>query len=381
MREATTTWAPRLLLFSLLSRALIYVLAYYASHLPLFDASPNLFASLEWSKPYLRWDVFHFAHIAEQGYVYEHEWAQFPGLPLLLGLFKDRDIFLLVGLIAIDCDTTNVLYRLSLQNFNSPNFALLVSLLSLLPSSPAALRLVPYTEPFFTYLSYRGMLYCAETKWFLATICFALASAFRSNGILLSGFILWGLLVRPFLETAKPPVQLSPYAKSIVYSAIIFIPFISHQATGYFAFCASRADANPSWCSQPLPLIYSHVQSTYWNVGFLRYWTMAQLPNFIISAPLFTLIFVYCAHVFCTATSSSVALVPHAIQACVLCCTLLFGSHVQIILRLAPSMPLMYWAVAWLVIDHPKAGKWWVGCSVVWGTIAILLWSVFLPPA
>ncbi|KAF5389436.1 hypothetical protein D9757_004293 [Collybiopsis confluens] len=359
---ATTTFAaaPRLLLLlTVLCRILIYFLAAWASQLPLFDASPNLIStSPNWFKSGFRWDVFHFDHISHQGYVYEHEWAFFPGLPFILSVLKERQLILLVLMVTIDLDTTNVLYRLSLQHFSSPNFALLVSFLSLLPSSPASLRLAPYNEPFFTHLSYRG----------------------RHAVLLTNGFIVWGLLVQPFLNTARPPAGLSPYTKAIIYSTMILTPFVFHQATGYSAFCINSVNVD-TWCSRSLPLIYSHVQSKYWNGGLFQYWTLAQLPNFIIAAPPLIIIIAYSTHIVRASTHSSMGLVPHAIHACVLGCTLFFASNVQIILRLAPSMPLVYWAAAWLVMDHPKVGRWWVGWSVTWGMVAILLWSVFLPPA
>ncbi|KAJ4468226.1 glycosyltransferase family 76 protein [Lentinula aciculospora] len=379
-----------LIFLSLISRTFIYVLAHWTSlWLPLFDASPSLVRISQWSKPLLRWDVFHFAHIAEHGYVYEHEWAFFPGLPFVMRLFSGSNILLAVSITAVTFDTTTVLYHLTLHHFGSSNLAFLAAILSLLPSSPATLRLAPYTEPFFTYLSYRGMLFCAQSKWFFATICFSLASTFRSNGILLSGFILWGLLAEPFYKTMKPPMRFSVYIKSTVYSAMIIAPFIYHQASGYLAFCIdtiSKPISSPSWCSQSLPLIYSYVQSTYWNSGFLRYWTLTQLPNFIIAAPPFIVIFTYSVHILRKVmrgdtSESVVGLIPHAIHACVLCSMLLFNSHVQIVLRLAPSMPLVYWAAAWLVMDHPKAAKWWVCWSIIWGTLSILLWGTFLPPA
>ncbi|KAE9401585.1 hypothetical protein BT96DRAFT_1018070 [Gymnopus androsaceus JB14] len=364
--QTATKHISRLAFLSFLSQTLTYILAYWTSNLPLFDASPNVISTSKWFKPILRWDVFHFAHIADKGYVYEHEWAFFPGSPFFLRLFNSSDILLAVAMIFIACDTTAVLYRLSLNHFGSPNLAFLAALLSLLPSSPATLRLASSTEPFFTYLSYRGMLYCAHSNWLLATICFTLASSFRSNGILLSGYILWGLLIQPFLASSKPPTHISAYVKSIIYSAMIFSPFIYHQTTGYMAFCAGNAIQ--SWCSKSLPFIYSHVQSKYWNSGFLRYWTLEQLPNFIIAAPPFLVILAYSAHILTSKEVLSSSMTPHAIHACVMCCMLLFNSHVQIVLRLAPSMPLVYWAAAWLIIDHPKAGKWWVGWSVVWGT-------------
>ncbi len=47
------------------------------------------------------------------------------------------------------------------------------------------------------------MFYCAKKKWLLATIFFTLASSFRSNGFLLSGYILWGMILQPLLATEK----------------------------------------------------------------------------------------------------------------------------------------------------------------------------------
>lgn len=40
-----------------------------------------------------------------------------------------------------------------------------------------------------------------------------------------------------------------------------------------------------AWCRRPVPNLYSHIQSAYWGVGFLRYWQWKQLPNFLLAAP------------------------------------------------------------------------------------------------
>ena len=138
-----------------------------SSHLlPLFDASPLLVPDA--NSPLLRWDIFHFLHIARHGYVYEHEWAFFPAAPwivrysLALLNWATKSValshfILAVAMSALASETVQTLYSLSLHHFNSPHMALLASLLALLPSSPATLLFVPYNEPFFTYLSYQGM--------------------------------------------------------------------------------------------------------------------------------------------------------------------------------------------------------------------------------
>jgi phosphatidylinositol glycan class V len=216
----------QLLIFTFASQVLILLLLLLCSHLPLFDASPwtrldN--STTSWAtSSLLRWDVFHLELAADER-MYEHQWAFFPGAPNFTKFLKqiapsDGWATLLQGgvLLAIACDSTLVLYDLSLHHLKSSSLSFLSAILSLLPSSPATLRHAFYAEPFFTWASYRGyflsqlhfartqrppgMLACTRSQWALASVYFCLTGAFRSNGILLSGFILWGLLVEPFVR-------------------------------------------------------------------------------------------------------------------------------------------------------------------------------------
>lgn len=177
-----------LTLLALLSRALILALVHLTSYLPLFDSSS--LTLLPASTPahtsaLLRWDTFYFASIGRDGYQYEQQWAFFPGTPLLMhalgrvlatlkGTGDDAGAvgwteLLQAGALAglVTCGSARTLYRLSLHHFHSPYFALLASLLSLLPSSPATLHYAGYTEPFFTFLSYRGNALPSSCMWLL----------------------------------------------------------------------------------------------------------------------------------------------------------------------------------------------------------------------
>ncbi len=53
------------------------------------------------------------------------------------------------------------------------------------------------------------MLHCAHGNWITATLSFIIASAFRSNGIFLSGFLVWGLVVEPLINRRKVSLSLS----------------------------------------------------------------------------------------------------------------------------------------------------------------------------
>ena len=63
------------------------------------------------------------------------------------------------------------------------------------------------------------------------------------------------------------------------------MPFISHQYSAYRLFCTSAISTTAPWCASFPPSVYTYVQAKYWNVGFLRYWTPEQLPNFALGAP------------------------------------------------------------------------------------------------
>ncbi|KAH7923928.1 glycosyltransferase family 76 protein [Leucogyrophana mollusca] len=408
-----------LIVLTILSRVWTWTLISFSAWLlPLFDTSPKLVFGESvppWTSALLRWDAFHFSHVAEKGYVYEHEWAFFMGTPFmmrasakLLSLFGERYpathwATLLQGgaLTAVLCDSTQVLYHLSLHHLNSPSLAFLSSALSLMPSSPVALKFASYSEPYFTYLSYRGMLACTRSRWLMASICFTFAGMFRSNGLTLCGFIVWGMLIEPFMDGRKHLLTPARMIYTVVLVALPLVPFIQHNYTAYLTFCSSFE--RPEWCSQGmLPSIYSHVQSKYWNVGLLRYWTLQNLPNFAISLPVLLNVFTFCASYLgnvpgalfeiswrrCTqeriphkSPFLSPTLLPHTIHALALTFILTLAAHTQIALRTLPSLPLTYWAAARLLVEYPRWGKVWVTWSVVWGAISCVLWAVFLPPA
>ncbi|PPQ99736.1 hypothetical protein CVT24_009719 [Panaeolus cyanescens] len=285
------------------------------------------------------------------------------------------------------------IYTLTKLKFNSKSFARLVALLSLIPTSPITLWFAPYTEPFFTFLSYRAIIACERRQYTLAALFFAGAAAFRSNGIFLAGFILWHLIVAPFF--AKRQINIF---KAILLSTVVFLPFIAHHVSAYQIFCLAKD--KPEWCTRRVPSIYTYVQSKYWNVGFLRYWTPSQIPNILLALPTLSLIISYSLRVllnpsdlstynphsytslgFLHLSTANDSQTPHAIHALFTSFILLFASHTQITLRLAPSMPILYWAAADLLIRHPRIGRLWVTWSFLWAAISVVLWLAFLPPA
>lgn len=69
-----------LIVLKIISRLLVAAFLSFASFLPLFDSSPSIILPASSpAKRALRWDAIHFAHVAQNGYKFEYEFAFFPG--------------------------------------------------------------------------------------------------------------------------------------------------------------------------------------------------------------------------------------------------------------------------------------------------------------
>jgi GPI mannosyltransferase 2 len=186
--------SSQLLFIGLAYKAFVFALLFAAGYLPDFDkSSPHV---------YSRWDSIHFETLAQTGYKFEHQWAFFPGVPFVSSFLPSQlasGIF--IGLFSIP--TIPALYDLSVVALKSPSLAYVATLLSIFTSSPAVVHVSGYAEPLFTFCTYRGLLECSRRHWYFAALYFMIASSIRANGILLAGFLLWSLLVHPFLFKRK----------------------------------------------------------------------------------------------------------------------------------------------------------------------------------
>ena len=330
------------------------------------------------------WDAEYFVFVAEHGYArHEQTMAFFPLLPALMRVLAEtilrpltsvlslREVLLLAGVVvnfAAFPLAALLLYRLTLRLFGAVRdddrrgrrrgrgegrkgggregrLALLSSLLFCLNPASVFMSAV-YTETLFVTFSFLGMWLLEEEKeedaslcrrshnassscisshrsW-LAAVAFGLATATRSNGIVLCGYLgyyhlkplVWDLLSWLKLSSSSPlPVSIklrlpmrSLWSSLLTFCAQCLIsvsPFVLFQWYGYYLYCQSddiqsqssesvalltpeRAGGThpvPVWCDWKVPLPYSHIQSHYWDVGLLRYYRLKQVPNFLLAAP------------------------------------------------------------------------------------------------
>ena len=164
-------------------------------------------------------------------------------------------------------------------------------------------------ESTFALCSFGGMLLLMKGRRQAATVAFALSAGCRGNGFLGAGFLVYDRLrdvsdlvlgqnTRSKLGAVAHAVKLVGLA--ILEAVVVMLPFLLTQFHAYGLYCSHRdvgmvADGDDvqveprPWCLDSLPSLYGFVQRHYWNNGFLAYWTMQQVPNFVLASPMWAL--------------------------------------------------------------------------------------------
>lgn len=173
----------------------------------------------------------------------------------------------------------HVSVSLSLSLTGRHRTARLAALLSILATSPATL-VTPTPEPFFSFFALLGHLCLQHTPrntfstilfTASAALCFAVATAFRANGILLAGFIAWHIVWR-----AKPfAFPLFRLITAVLLSLVAAAPLLLTQLWAFERFCGKDSFPIRSWCDNRVPSVYSFVQSNYWWVDLFAHSRLA----------------------------------------------------------------------------------------------------------
>ncbi|CAI2166525.1 12123_t:CDS:2 [Funneliformis geosporum] len=330
-------------------------------------------------RAFLRWDSFYFIHLSEEGYIYEQEHAFFPLLPLLAR--------------GLSNSVTSIFYILT-------------------PSGMFMSAM--YTESLFALLSFLGMRLFYEGKLWSAAFIWSLSSFTRSNGITQVGFFVYKFLIKDInrINGINAKVIFVRLIKTIILSFIVLLGFLIFQCYGYYHYCILYLPQRP-WCNGTIPLLYSFVQSFYWNCGFLNYYEVKQIPNFLLASPMIFLSFygIYSYSKFdfkriltlglqqrseTTLESSSSPyhgtheLLPFIYLWAILLVYSINFMHVQVITRFFSSQPIVYWFVTDLFIKSlsEDASRWdkFLGYGmlvyfILYGGSGIILFANFFPPA
>ncbi|XP_065506731.1 GPI mannosyltransferase 2 isoform X2 [Caloenas nicobarica] len=371
-----------------------------------------------------RWDAEHFLFIAERGYLYEHNCAFFPLYPLSLragaeaALWPLQRLLRLRSRLLLSAALLNslfsvlaaaALYKLGCAVLRCRRAAFLAAVLFCV--SPANVFLAAaYSESMFSCLAFGAMWRLERGQRWLGALLFSLAAGARANGVVNAGFFLYSCAKRFILQlqvrsgslrTLRPSwKRLLSAASSAVVCAGVFLPFALFQYYAYVRFCVPGADlqravpepllrlaldkgyrlagargVHPPWCSQRFPAVYPYIQDVYWNVGFLRYFELRQIPNFLLALPV-TLLSSWAAWTYLMANPRHCltlglerrnseeenkpragfccpAVFVYVVHATALLLFGFFCMHVQVLTRfLGSSSPILYWFSAHLLQEH-----------------------------
>ncbi|KAK7099027.1 GPI mannosyltransferase 2-like [Littorina saxatilis] len=389
-----------------------------------------------------RWDAIYFLHIAQHGYTYENCVAFFPMYPLMVSTvkiltplcpFMSESSLLLMFAVTLNVVVFIIaaVALLRLGQIVTQDHQLAYCAAVLFCINPASVFMTaPYTETLFACLSFGGMICVHEGKLLAGAVLIGGSAFTRSNGLVSIGFILHycatKYIQRLTLVYGARHIRGLRLANKLANETVIYgvgalslvvvstIPFAGHQSYIYNLFCfpedqgevrASVASTiieygqergykvvgeshTSPWCFSPLPLSYSYIQSHHWGVGLLAYYTVKQIPNFILAAPVVTLSFCACYSYCCKNREACrvlglmktektkvetigshtqeeeksgwrnpelVVYVLHLFFLTVFGCLFM---HIQVVTRfLCSASPVIYWFAAYL-LQPPSYSKW-----------------------
>eukprot|EP01111_Echinosteliopsis_oligospora_P018260 TRINITY_DN825_c1_g1_i1.p1 TRINITY_DN825_c1_g1~~TRINITY_DN825_c1_g1_i1.p1 ORF type:complete len:475 (-),score=73.23 TRINITY_DN825_c1_g1_i1:19-1443(-) len=407
-----------------------------------------------------RWDAIYYLRIAEYGYEYEQNFAFFPIYPIFMRLLSSGIIMVIgeenlrmrAALILSGFIISNIcfifaaveLYRLTKEIMKNEEYALITSILFCITPGGIFMSSI-YTESLFAMCTIKGLRYLATSNHILASLLFSCATGTRSNGLLLCGFLVYSffqsffqkiffsvvyLFIRHNKEIkrnlaptrSKIEINLPNPIKRMIFliveCIVVATPYIAFQSYGYFLFCHSLQRTKRPWCDATIPSMYGFVQAEYWNQGFLKYWEVKQIPNFILAAPIIILSFCGIYSYFSsllfnpspasststsTSTSASTSTSNHKndekisnmqtpsryhqlilLEYCLHWTFLtIFGilcMHVQVMTRfISVSTPAIYWFCAHLIYSHHRLRRWVISYFIFFTILGSVLFCTFYP--
>lgn len=339
-----------------------------------------------------------------------------------------------------------VLYRLSINVFGHDSqrkrlVCFLAAALHIISPAGAFLT-APYMEAPFSFLNITGLYIYSSShidldsgkrslshvKLLLSGCFFAVATTVRSNGILSGIPLVFDALIHSYDIVSRRSFWAAGIRLCFVIlsGCIVALGFAVPQYFAYTNFCMGDSISRP-WCQSLVPSIYGWVQAHYWyvlpriskikpyidsknrGVGFLRYWTVSNIPLFLLAAPMLLILFLSSfwamgastpASAFnvslksVSAPSSSPAstlLTRLAVAQFILTAMALTSYHVQIVNRISSGYPLWYWYLACQALGAsertlPTAKNHnyfpaLVQVMAIYALVQGVLFGSFLPPA
>ncbi|KAK6526391.1 ER membrane glycoprotein subunit of the GPI transamidase complex-like protein [Orbilia ellipsospora] len=239
---------------------------------------------------------------------------------------------------------------------------------------------------------------------------FGVSSLFRSNGII--NGILFALDALRYIRELSVGVNVYPNLRLLIATGIggllVGLPTLWRQYQGWLEYCTISTPIKREWCAKSIPSIYSFVQSHYWGVGFLKYWTPGNIPLFLLAAPMLGILIktsfdivtiltpephrpLYALRLYRTNRNLLFRL---AVPQLVLAILAITNYHVQIITRLSSGLPIWYLVMAAALAERsseqskdvvseksPNWSRMMLRFFLGYQVVQAVLYGGFLPPA
>jgi phosphatidylinositol glycan class V len=253
-----------------------------------------------------------------------------------------------------------------------------------------------------------------------AGVVFGTAATLRSNAIF-NGLLLLEDALRALydLRYGLSLTRVRRLGAAGLGGLCVGVGFLLPQYIAYVEYCAPSDIPFREWCNRTLPSIYTFVQDHYWygspsalnlvivnlirHVGLFRYWTLSNVPLFLLATPMLVIMVVSGMWALRSNTShdpkptktknsstsqgtsaDSVNILHNLAVSQLLLALLTFTTaHVQIITRISSACPVWVWFLAMPSGKGSSSSlvKNAVTVMALYGIIQGALFSSFLPPA
>lgn len=351
------------------------------------------------------WDMVHFSDMFVNEPVFEHQFVFCPNwlalireLPLWHGNFYGKLLLSILLSNVAHYLTSIIAYYYTKRFFQKKlvgnsdvidRFSGYVSLLMVI-SAGGVFQTTGYSENLSNLLTMLTMIlrdYSLDYQYFkhpsnkyvrniplyvLSGTILALNFTIRANSTLLGFFYVYDLCQFAILDK-----DVRGTIVSILGGVQLFFSIVNMHYKNYQVFCPARGE----WCNDVFPNLFLYAQSEYWNNGFLKYWSLNNVPNFLFAFPTIVIHVNAIYYYYVAELPKLRKLEPVIIINAFLLILAVFFLNVQILTRISTFLPLSYWYVADLLVSGNKYGKVAVYYMLIWTFLQTSLFAAFLPPA
>ena len=204
--------------------------------------------------------------------------STFQGVAVLAAVLVNQTAFVVAALALTDLTWTMVQHERA---------TILVA--TLFCGNPAGVFFsAAYSESTFAAWTFAGHAVFGRGLAIPAVLLWMAASYTRSNGSLTAAWLLLAGLSK-ILHTPCTVQRAKHTVGYLTMAILVALPVFLHDRVGYNIHCSGEYAPPPDWCGRQgggISSLYSYVQAKRWNVGFLRYYQLRQIPNFLLASPI-----------------------------------------------------------------------------------------------